>query len=486
MGRPKKHSAHSVVNLSIVQPASKEVTTSTTEDTNTATTGTPVVIKPAAPPRPTMKPLNDTFKLTISKELLEKIEYLCGYFPNVEWSGTLYYKITGDINSPDFAVEAIDLYLQDIGSPTYTEYEFSEDYAGFLAEHPELRGADIYEGHIHSHNTMATFFSGTDDGELIDSAILRKNILSLIVNNAGVYTAALGTLATAEVKQTTSYKYPLFTGEEITFETEVSKEMPVVFKRMAVIEKRAPNSTLKGLFDPIISAIKARKEARTVHTAASKYPYTPSTSTPSLYPASGTYPNFRSSYPNINHSNYASKSNAVNARQFDDVDDDDFPRNGSIINPRQSNPTPLVYPYTQTSQEALQKGEAKKKEVTIPYEAHALLLITKSLACSVLFKGTISEALSQIPIGLSVEEYRLIAANSFDDVLGWILDQEDIDTQLGRTIVGEHICAAALELIKKSSLMDNAYGEVIYKFIQDCVDSDDLPESDLPAIIGIK
>lgn len=483
MGRPKKHSAHSVVNLSIVRPTSDEVSDNKTATTQIHTVDIPVAVKPVVPPRPTMKPLNDTFKLSISKELLEKIEYLCGYFPDVEWSGTLYYKITGDINSPDFAVEAVDLYLQDIGTAAYTEYEFGEEYAGFLAEHPELRGADIYEGHIHSHNRMATFFSGTDDGELIDSAILRKNILSLIVNNAGIYTAALGTLATAEVKQTTSYKYPLFTNEEITFETEVSKEMPVVFKRMAVIEKSAPNSTLKGLFDPIISAIKARKEARTVYTAGNKYPYTPS---PSLYPATGSYPSFRSSYPNINHANYASKSSAGNARQFDESDDDDFPRNGSIINPQQSNPTPLVYPYTQTSQEALQKGEAKKKEITAPYEAQALLLVTKALACSVLFKGTISEALSQIPIGLSIEEYRMIAADSFDNVLNYILDREDVDTQLARSIMGERICTAALALIKKNSLIDNAYGQVIYKFIEDNVELDDLPDSDLPAIIGMK
>lgn len=51
----------------------------------------------------------------------------------------------------------------------------------------EMEGNEHLEecriGHIHSHNTMGVFFSGTDWGELEDNAPNHNYYLSLIVNN---------------------------------------------------------------------------------------------------------------------------------------------------------------------------------------------------------------------------------------------------------------------------------------------------------------
>jgi len=435
MGRPKKNYIASMVTIQ-----------NTTEPK--VVPETPAVeAKPIAPPRPVIKPIAGDFQLKISTAALQKIEYLCDAFPTVEWSGTLYYKVIGDINDENFSVEVVDLFLQDIGTATYTEYEFSEEYAGFMAAHPELRGNDIYEGHIHSHNNMATFFSGTDDGELIDSAVLRKNILSLIVNNAGVYTAALGTLAEAEVKQITSYKYPLFSGEEISFQSDVSKVMPVVFKKMAVIIKEAPEKTLRGMFSSIISGIKARKEVNSKK----------------------------------NYSGFSRNYGVYGGTSFDDSFDEDYPKQPytppTIFQPHQ---------YPSNSQESLKKGEAKKKEGVKEYEAQAILLITKAVACAKYFKGTLSEALRTIPISTNVSDYEIEAANSFDDILGYVIETTStVKTQLTIRIMAEKICSAANDYLSDNSLKYNPYVKVIHKFIQDNMSIDDMPDTTSEAISNL-
>jgi hypothetical protein len=50
---------------------------------------------------------------------------------------------------------------------------------------------DCDQGLIHSHNSMATFFSSTDDSTLVEEGKDRNFFVSLIVNNAGTYTAAV-------------------------------------------------------------------------------------------------------------------------------------------------------------------------------------------------------------------------------------------------------------------------------------------------------
>jgi hypothetical protein len=53
-------------------------------------------------------------------------------------------------------------------------------------------------GHIHSHNTMGVFFSGTDWDELNDNAANFNYYLSVIVNNKFEITANLATIGTQE------------------------------------------------------------------------------------------------------------------------------------------------------------------------------------------------------------------------------------------------------------------------------------------------
>ena len=96
----------------------------------------------------------------------------------------------------------------DVGSVAYTEFDMSPDVISYMAEHPEL--LDCKMGLIHSHNNMSTFFSGTDINTLKEEGIDRNHFVSLIVNNAGQYTAAI----TRKIKYTAvrNFQYDSFDG----------------------------------------------------------------------------------------------------------------------------------------------------------------------------------------------------------------------------------------------------------------------------------
>lgn len=138
--------------------------------------------------------LKEQIKLQIPQEVLDKIRFTCNKINTVEWSGILFYKITGSIKDVEgFSIECKDILLMDKGNKTYTEYSFDNDVADFIMDNsmgneglgieanPEFMSYKI--GHIHSHNSMGVFFSGTDMGELFDNCVNHNFYLSLIVNN---------------------------------------------------------------------------------------------------------------------------------------------------------------------------------------------------------------------------------------------------------------------------------------------------------------
>lgn len=139
--------------------------------------------------------------LLIEKALHEKIIYLCSRISSVEWSGVLFYEMEGTLGE-DLKIIAKDLLLLNIHAATYTEYENdTTDIPAYMVEHGLTHA---YQGHIHSHNTMATFFSGTDTTTLKEEGAKRPHFLSLIVNNANQYTACI--TAKAEVEENLIFK----------------------------------------------------------------------------------------------------------------------------------------------------------------------------------------------------------------------------------------------------------------------------------------
>lgn len=138
---------------------------------------------------PQLQQGSGTFDIVVPKEVEAKIRHLCSQVHDVEWSGTLFYKVEGTFEEKNFKVICLDIFVMDIGSSGYTEYRESEDVIGYRCEHPELLEQGVFEGLIHSHNNMATFFSGTDTGTLNTEGNDTNHFVSLIVNNAGTYTA---------------------------------------------------------------------------------------------------------------------------------------------------------------------------------------------------------------------------------------------------------------------------------------------------------
>ena len=115
--------------------------------------------------------------------MLHQIQYLCKNIPKVEWSGALFYTTEGSIEKPGtFKITLKTILPLDMGSAAYTEYQLDDRFMDFIEEDFEER-CTWKLGHIHSHNVMGVFFSGTDMAELNDNAPAHNFYLSLIVNN---------------------------------------------------------------------------------------------------------------------------------------------------------------------------------------------------------------------------------------------------------------------------------------------------------------
>lgn len=171
---------------------------------------------------------SSSLKLVISEGLQAKINRILLLCNATEWSGTLFYKCTGNIHTQDLVITAVDCYVEDIGSSTYTEFEHTTEFASYIVE---KNLADCYRGLIHSHHSMGTFFSGTDTQTLREQAHNFNVFLSLIVNNSGEYSAKLAT------KKTTSgtivqASYPNFNGETVKLAIEPSTK----YEEVSILE----------------------------------------------------------------------------------------------------------------------------------------------------------------------------------------------------------------------------------------------------------
>lgn len=185
-------------------------------------------VKPKELPIPLVNKTEGNIKLTVTEGLINKIRYICGEFPTKEWSGVLFYDIKGSLKKPDLIeIKAFDFYPLDLGSASYTEFEYSPDFAAYIARNPLLM--DHQMGLIHSHNNMSVFFSGTDTATLQEQAPLYKKFLSVIVNNRldivaklAVYTES-DIINNTEIISTTNYQDIDYTNKKINNSSKITK-----------------------------------------------------------------------------------------------------------------------------------------------------------------------------------------------------------------------------------------------------------------------
>ena len=192
-------------------------------DNNTST-----AVKPKELPIPLVNKTEGNIKVTVTEGMINKIRYICGEFPTKEWSGVLFYDIKGSLKKPNLIeIKAFDFYPLDLGSASYTEFEYSPDFAAYIARNPLLM--DHQMGLIHSHNNMSVFFSGTDTATLQEQAPLYKKFLSIIVNNRmdivaklAVYTESDITNNT-EIISITNYQDIDYTNNKINNNSKITK-----------------------------------------------------------------------------------------------------------------------------------------------------------------------------------------------------------------------------------------------------------------------
>lgn len=194
---------------------------------------------------------SNSYKLIISYTTEKKIRFLCEKIHNTEWSGVLFYKTEGSFENKDLVIKCIDIFQMDEGNAVYTSYYMSPDVAKYIVDHPELMGEDVYIGLLHSHHSMATSPSGTDLNTLRSEGNDVNHFVSLIVNNAGTYTA----MVTRKVKTTQKIE------ECVTYSTwgdkQVTSTNPYT-KESEYIEYSNLNIEIEGNSNPLFKEMQER------------------------------------------------------------------------------------------------------------------------------------------------------------------------------------------------------------------------------------
>jgi proteasome lid subunit RPN8/RPN11 len=190
-------------------------------------------------------------KLVITDRIMQSISFLHSY-EKVEWSGLLFYSITkGSIDKPEeLELRAEDLYLMDVGSHSYTEYEFGSEMMDVYEVMPQANPIYCDEkkiplwkmGHIHTHHNMDAFFSGTDMQELKDNAGGYNYYLSLIVNYSREFVAKIA--IESEMDSTRTFNYSDKNGKKKSFSHKQSEkalltiDCEIVHENIDVVSKR--------------------------------------------------------------------------------------------------------------------------------------------------------------------------------------------------------------------------------------------------------
>lgn len=214
---------------------------------------------------PALVKMSSTYKIVVPANVEAKIRYLLRKYPHTEWSGILFTSHEGTFEDNNLVITCQDLYPMDLGDATFTQFKMSEDVAGYLADNMNLFGCDM--GLIHSHHTMSTFFSGTDTATLRSEGNDTNCFVSLIVNNAGVYSAAVTRKHTITTESTVKHvrsSYEFFGEGEISqsgnpVETTETEETTTIEYFMLDVEREEVTNPLAYL-DARFEEIEKRKK----------------------------------------------------------------------------------------------------------------------------------------------------------------------------------------------------------------------------------
>ena len=258
------------------------------------------------------------YKLIIPAEVERKIRFTCQKVWDTEWSGTLFFTHEGSFENNDLVIRCVDIYIMDIGTQAYTEFDMNPDVIAYMTEHSEL--LDCQMGLIHSHNNMSTFFSGTDTATLKEEGRDRNNFVSLIVNNAGSYTAAITRrIKSKQVMESVSYEF-FGDGEKQDTKKYVSDTDEIEWFYLK-IEKEGENYS----FPDMAARLEEIKQAKAEKAKKAQAPAYPSGYKPVIANSYGT----KAGPANLVNKE-DSKPKAAQPTLFDNMDDLSFDDNYSL------------------------------------------------------------------------------------------------------------------------------------------------------------
>lgn len=167
-------------------------------------------------------------QLYISEKFSAMYKHLCKVISDVEWCGMVFYETElVDKETGEMKYTPVYLHPMDKGSSTFTSHTFDASYAKLLFKKPELAAEGIYWGSLHSHNSMQTFFSGTDQDDLKENAGNYVSYLSMIVNNDDDMCVRIAQECAIESNKTVNYKN--VDGKEYYLEEEKEEKAVIYF-----------------------------------------------------------------------------------------------------------------------------------------------------------------------------------------------------------------------------------------------------------------
>lgn len=86
-------------------------------------------------------------KLIIPEEVQKIIRAWCFKSHDTEWSGTLWYTVEGSFEEENLTITCKDIYVSDIGTAGYTEFDVKPEIVSYMCEKPDL--LDCFMGLIH-------------------------------------------------------------------------------------------------------------------------------------------------------------------------------------------------------------------------------------------------------------------------------------------------------------------------------------------------
>jgi hypothetical protein len=239
-------------------------------------------------------------KLIINQQIADAISYLCKRIPNVEWMGYVLFSTNKkEVGDNNFEATIHKLLLTSIQDKTYVSYNVDSYSEAVLQRHYDSLTEEEYEvqsewevGLIHSHNTMSVFFSGEDDIELFRTAKMKNYYLSLIVNNANDYEAAIGICRESSVEVEFTHNY--FNNVRNIFK-------PVKKKVVDTLKLKYPMTIVRNFVDVsypeydarIAECLEVRKQIVANKAAKSQQKSIPTSKYPSM---SGKYANDQYNY----------------------------------------------------------------------------------------------------------------------------------------------------------------------------------------------